>query len=672
MTTGPSSSQTPYLVSSEPNVRFTSIATVGDAIGTRAGGGDYHMTGIPDGLGAYDNGDGTITLLMNHEIAAGGIVRAHGFTGSFVSEWVIDKATLAVQSAQDLDTSVSVWNSTTQAYEPLSAAISRLCSGDLPDVSAFYDAASGLGTQNRIYMDGEESGVNGRPFGHILTGVDAHKAFELPALGNQSFENAVASPFAQVKTIVATTDDASPSGQVYFYVGDKQATGSDIQKAGLTNGHLFGIHVDGLTVETAATTLPGNAASFTMVDLGDVTNKTGAEIETLSDAAGATEFYRPEDGAWDPTHPNWFYFVTTASVTEPSRLWRAEFTDITHPENGGTIRVMLDGSEGQRMLDNLSVNADGTLIMQEDVGNNARLGKVWQYDPATDRLTEIAQHDPARFGTPPLSPFTQDEESSGVIDVTHLLGDADTKAYLLDVQAHYPIANPELVEGGQLLVMYVDDPNLTGGKGADNLFGSYADETLTGFAGSDELLGGSGNDVLKGGAGDDMLSGGAGNDNLDGGADNDNLNGGAGDDILDGKAGNDMVDGGFGNDNLQGGAGNDVLIGGAGADVMKGGAGADTFVFKALGDSTVGLEDQITDFQSGDFIDLTQVDANTTLAGDQEFSIVSSFTGVAGQLVLDKHGKVYDVLGDSNGDGNADFVFHVTTLATLSAADFHL
>ena len=60
--TGPNSSQTPYLTPIQAGLQFASILTVGDAVG------GYRMVGIPDGLGAYDNGNGTITVLMNHEI----------------------------------------------------------------------------------------------------------------------------------------------------------------------------------------------------------------------------------------------------------------------------------------------------------------------------------------------------------------------------------------------------------------------------------------------------------------------------------------------------------------------------------------------------------------------------------------------------------------------------
>ncbi len=62
--TGPSSSQSPYVIRSQPGVVTKSILTTGDSVG------GYRMVGIPDGLGAFDNGDGTFTVLMNHELGA--------------------------------------------------------------------------------------------------------------------------------------------------------------------------------------------------------------------------------------------------------------------------------------------------------------------------------------------------------------------------------------------------------------------------------------------------------------------------------------------------------------------------------------------------------------------------------------------------------------------------
>jgi hypothetical protein len=70
---GPSSSASPYVLPIDSNWQTRSLLTVGDSIG------GYQMAGIPDGLGAYDNNDGTITLLMNHELGSTvGVARAHG------------------------------------------------------------------------------------------------------------------------------------------------------------------------------------------------------------------------------------------------------------------------------------------------------------------------------------------------------------------------------------------------------------------------------------------------------------------------------------------------------------------------------------------------------------------------------------------------------------------
>ena len=101
--TGPSSSQTPYVVPVAAGVDVAAILSVGDQVGIKAGppafaGQPWRMVGIPDGLGAFDNGDGTMTVLMNHELGAtAGVMREHGQTGAFVSKLTIDKATLEVR-----------------------------------------------------------------------------------------------------------------------------------------------------------------------------------------------------------------------------------------------------------------------------------------------------------------------------------------------------------------------------------------------------------------------------------------------------------------------------------------------------------------------------------------------------------------------------------------------
>jgi hypothetical protein len=504
--TGPSSSQSPYIVRGQPGVVVKAIFTVGDSVNLKPDGvTPYRMVGIPDGLGAFDNGDGTFTVLMNHEIPNTlGTPRAHGNIGAFVSEWIINKSDLGVVSIKDFigDTSSIFLSNNDPSTGTLHSAflpgnttiLARLCSADLGAAAShlWTDPATGVryGTEALIFESGEESGGTqltpqgpearidfGRQFAFIATddpnipGNQANTAYELPHHGLFQWENNLVNPLSQQKTIVVGTDDTTP-GQLYVWVGDKQTTGNVVERAGLTrqssNDNLYVIKVNGLTPDASGATNEDRAiplsGTFTLENEGDVSGLSLVQLETLSDSQGGTQLLRPEDGQWDPSNPSDFYFVTTDRYDQVkdgvgtqvgrSRLYRLRFTDITQPELGGTIEAVLDGTEAGNMFDNITINGRGQVLLQEDVGNQQHLGKIWQYNIASETLTLIAQHDPARFGdigVPATTPFNQDEESSGIIDVSDILGEG---WYLLDVQAHYSIPG-ELVEGGQLLALHI-------------------------------------------------------------------------------------------------------------------------------------------------------------------------------------------------------------------------
>src|SRR4029078_2939156 len=190
-------------------------------------------------------------------------------------------------------------------------------------------------------------------FAHTLEGT----SYQLPHLGRFSWENAVTQPRTGEKTGVVATDDSTP-GRVYVYIGQKRATGNPVEKAGLVGGHLYGVKVAGVSVEPPATGIASGTA-FSLGDLGDVSAKSGATLETDSTTAGVTGFQRPEDGSWNPRKPSQFLFATTASFTTASPLWSLNFTNAAAPAAGGTIDMLLDGTEGQRMLDNLTVSDRG-------------------------------------------------------------------------------------------------------------------------------------------------------------------------------------------------------------------------------------------------------------------------------------------------------------------------
>ena len=74
-------------------------------------------------------------------------------------------------------------------------------------------------------------------------------------------------------------------------------------------------------------------------------------------------------------------------------------------------------------------------------------------------------------------------------------------------------------------------------------------------------------------------------------------------------------------------------------------------------------------------IDLSAIDANTVLAGNQAFSFIGGglYTGVAGQLrfAVTSPG-VTTIAGDVNGDGVSDFHIRLDGVVGLQASDFVL
>jgi len=274
--------------------------------------------------------------------------------------------------------------------------------------------------------------------------------------------------------------------------------------------------------------------------------------------------------------------------------------------------------------------------------------------------------------------------------------------------------------------------NVIQGNAANNtLSGLVGNDTLLGLGGNDSLIGGEGNDRLDGGFGSNLLTGGNGNDTYvvdDAVADNVNetgsgidtvqssvtfslagdalvenltltggaaingfgnalnntilgnladnvLAGGLGNDFLSGSSGDDDLLGGAGNDTLSGGAGVDVLTGGLGIDLLFGGAGPDSFVFTIVADSPAAAPDVIGDFvETGDvdFIDLSGIDANTAVAGNQAFTFVGlAFPNDPGEVGFVQVGGNTFVRGNVNG-GAVDLLIQLNGLHALSAADFIL
>jgi hypothetical protein len=472
-TVGPSTRTPPYVLPVAPGVRTSSMLTVGDAVDR------YRMVGIPDGLGAYRVDGNSFKLLMNHELNdQSGIVRRHGQIGAFVSEWSIDRKSFEVEAGRDLiDPGAQYWDYTTGAYalSPSSgfgAAFDRFCSNTLSEPGQLFNAETGRGYEGQLFFPGEENGDIGRGFALTTAG----QIQQLPRLGLFSYENSVPAHNRSDTTLVVGNEDEDP-GQLWIYAGTKQSSGSPFDRAGLTNGIPSVAAVPGATNDAGFRALygKGTPARFTLSPI-DWTEADG-RVQNAEAAAEGLGLNRIEDGHWDPANPNDYYFVTTEGGKGAARptgrfgrdgggLWRLTLDDIERPQLGGTLTLVLDGSEPPFLNkpDNMAIDRNGNLLIQEDPGNNVGLARIVAYRIADGAHAVLARFDPVLFGwrgrllpngNPALEPgqLTFDEESSGIIDAHAVIG---PRWFLFDAQIHRADPDPELVQGGQMLALHVD------------------------------------------------------------------------------------------------------------------------------------------------------------------------------------------------------------------------
>ena len=202
-----------------------------------------------------------------------------------------------------------------------------------------------------------------------------------------------------------------------------------------------------------------------------------------------------------------------------------------------------------------------------------------------------------------------------------------------------------------------DIENVLGGSKSDQIFGTDGNNVFRGNGGHDRLVGLGGTDKLYGGTHNDAIFGGDDSDTIFGGNHHDKLYGGSGGDVVKGEHGADIIDGGAGRDSLF-----------AGVDIHR-----DIFIFRDIGESAIGPNrDRVYQFDSGeDDIHLRQIDANTNIVGDQNFSFSTNGPRANSVWVKDV-GPNALIRGDVDGDSNYDFEIATMGVDSLYWYDFIL
>ena len=468
--TGPSTTTDPYVIPIADGVKTSSLLTVKNGSDPGKASNGYAMVGIPDGLGALDGPRGRdFNLIMNHELrSTQGVNRRHGVNGAFDSIWTIDSKTLEVKEGSDLiDPGIRYYDYTTHSYAaaptaPFTAQLNRLCSGYLTAPGQLWNGRTDRGYNGQIYLANEENGDIGRDFGVTMDG----QAQQLPRLGLFSWENSlVGLNEGDVTYLQGQEDGPANASELWVYVGSKLRRDNAFDRAGLTNGHQFVVDLQNEAVtndvEFRNTYGKNNPAPFDLGSDEEVNWDQPGPAQNVEAHAKGLGLNRIEDGAFDPRHPEDFYFVTTnggkgaTADRDGGGLWRLSYDDVERPWEGGTLTLLLDGSEAPLLWnpDNLGFDTKGHLLIQEDPGGNPHVAQIAAYDVKSRKVAILARFDPALFAAGATGEVaTTDEESSGIIDASRFLGNG---TFLFDAQIHKAHADADKVEYGQLMTLEV-------------------------------------------------------------------------------------------------------------------------------------------------------------------------------------------------------------------------
>jgi trimeric autotransporter adhesin len=220
---------------------------------------------------------------------------------------------------------------------------------------------------------------------------------------------------------------------------------------------------------------------------------------------------------------------------------------------------------------------------------------------------------------------------------------------------------------------------LNGGGGVDTIAGNGGDDIIDGGSGADTLLGGQGfdifivddfNDVVLeyAGEGFDMVQANV-NYALDARSEVEVLYADQTTTAAINLIGNELDNFLTGNDGVN------VLVGGLGQDTLRGKGGGDVFQWSSVAESGPSHPDIVTDFNraEGDLLQFTLMDADATVAGDQNFSFVGTAGFTApGQINWFTNGTDTFIELNTNADLAADAVIQVSGVHTVDASWFLL
>ena len=410
-------------VAGGPTVKVSSLNTNGEFTkGLNSSELVYTPTGIFDGLGAYDNKDGTYTVLANSELGnTAGVpylVNGVALTGARISKFIVDKdvdnnASNGFQSAV-ISGGIAYSSIVDAAGKPVTSAsqlnggLARFCSGSFEAANLF---GKGRGFTNATYLTGEESSEG--LFYALDTKSDT--LYALPGLGRGGWETATQVDTGSKNTVgvLLMDDNTAP---IYLWVGTKAAsTDSDfLKRNGLAKeqGNLY------TWVPTATASIGKDLGTVGVPDSADLAQfglgKTasgswvlvgsGSEVATWNQATllananakGALQLSRLEDVNINPLNGKQVVFATTGNsafggadtfgnliTLDLATAFNAD--GLIGSTNTTSLKLIYDGDSEIKSWDSAKGNKNGVIDTDEQAAFGATIirnpdGLTWSKD----------------------------------------------------------------------------------------------------------------------------------------------------------------------------------------------------------------------------------------------------------------------------------------------------
>lgn len=313
------------------------------------------------------------------------------------------------------------------------------------------------------------------------------------------------------------------------------------------------------------------------------------------------------------------------------------------------------------LLGNGNINAGGNSsdnFMTGNSGNNILYGGA-----GTDIMNGGAGNDT----------YHVDRASDQIIDA----GGIDLVRSLISFTLSLNLENL-ILEGVEMLIG-------VGNVHANTIVGNGSNNVINARQGADRMFGGAGNDTYVVDNAGDIVGEAAGfgidtvltgvSRNLDANVERmtllgtANLNAG-------GNSLSNVILGNSGANRINASSGNDTIKGDLGLDTLTGGAGNDTFVYSSTAESGPlnSQRDRITDFNgaNSDKIHLASIDANTTVAGNQAFTLDTGGAFSAGEIRQTQFGANLLLEMNTDADSAAEMSILLLNSGLLDVGDFVL